>query len=46
MTPRSSDPGILRPAIFADLPSIVAGFTTRVWAPADEPREADRKSVV
>lgn len=33
---------ILRPTVFADLDGIVAGFTTRAFAPADEPREATR----
>ena len=34
---------ILRPDVFADLDSIAAGFTTRAFAPADEPREATRQ---
>ena len=33
---------ILAPAVFADLGGVVAGFTTRAFAPADEPREATR----
>lgn len=33
---------ILRPTVFADLDGIVAGFTTRAFAPADEPRDATR----
>lgn len=34
---------ILRPAIFDGLAGIVAGFTTRAFAPADESREATRQ---
>ena len=33
---------ILRPAIFADVPDLVAGFTTRAFAPADEGVDASR----
>lgn len=39
----SPDSAILRPSIFDRLPGIVAGFTTRAFAPADEPREATRR---
>ncbi|OZC03912.1 polyphenol oxidase family protein [Rubricoccus marinus] len=34
---------ILTPTVFADLDGIVAGFTTRDFSPADEPREATRQ---
>ncbi len=34
---------ILTPSVFNDLDGIVAGFTTRSFSPADEPREATRQ---
>ena len=34
---------LLRPTLFENLDGIVAGFTTRAFAPADEPREATRQ---
>lgn len=34
---------LLSPTVFSDLRGIVAGFTTRAFAPADEPREVTRQ---
>ena len=43
MTAPPSALGILRPDIFSGLDGVVAGFTTRAFAPADEPRKRTRE---